>query len=456
MSLEDVLAKIDADLPAATDRLLELLKIPSISTDPAYHDACNDAADWLVRDLATLGIEAASHPTPGKPMVVGHGGSGGPHLMFYGHYDVQPVDPLALWHRDPFDPALEDTSAGKVIRGRGSADDKGQLMTFVEACRAWIAVHGTLPCQLTFFFEGEEESGSPSLIPFLKEHADNLRADLCLICDTGMFDPKTPAITTMLRGMLGEEIVITASDKDLHSGMYGGPAINPIRVLSRIIASLHDDAGRVTVPGFYDGVPELTPELKAQWDGLGFDADGFLGAVDLSTPAGEAGRSVLEMIWSCPTCEVNGIDGGYTGDGFKTVLPSKASAKISFRLVGTQDPLAIRDAFRKMVTDQLAPDCTVEFIDHGASPASVMPTDAPAFEQARQALSDEWPRPAAFIGSGGSIPIAGYFQEILGVDSMLIGFGRDDDQIHSPNEKYDLESFHKGIRSWARVLAAMT
>ncbi|MEO0655732.1 MAG: M20/M25/M40 family metallo-hydrolase [Pseudomonadota bacterium] len=456
MSLEDALAKIDADLPAATDRLLELLKIPSISTDPAYHAACEDAADWLVRDLATLGIEAASHPTPGKPMVVGHGGSGGPHLMFYGHYDVQPVDPLALWHRDPFDPALEDTSAGKVIRGRGSADDKGQLMTFVEACRAWIGVHGTLPCQLTFFFEGEEESGSPSLIPFLKEHADNLRADLCLICDTGMFDPKTPAITTMLRGMLGEEIVITASDKDLHSGMYGGPAINPIRVLSRIIAGLHDDAGRVTVPGFYDGVPELTPELKAQWDGLGFDASGFLGAVDLNTPAGEAGRSVLEMIWSRPTCEVNGIDGGYTGDGFKTVLPSKASAKISFRLVGTQDPLAIRDAFRKMVTDQLPPDCTVEFIDHGASPASVMPTDAPAFEQARQALSDEWPRPAAFIGSGGSIPIAGYFQEILGVDSMLIGFGRDDDQIHSPNEKYDLESFHKGIRSWARVLAAMT
>ena len=403
MSLEDVLAKIDADLPAATERLLELLKIPSISTDPAYHEACKDAADWLVRDLATLGIEAASHPTPGKPMVVGHGGSGGPHLMFYGHYDVQPVDPLALWHRDPFDPAREDTSAGKVIRGRGSADDKGQLMTFVEACRAWIAVHGTLPCQLTFFFEGEEESGSPSLIPFLKEHADNLRADLCLICDTGMFDPKTPAITTMLRGMLGEEIVITASDKDLHSGMYGGPAINPIRVLSRIIAGLHDDAGRVTVPGFYDGVPELTPELKAQWDGLGFDADGFLGAVDLSTPAGEAGRSVLEMIWSRPTCEVNGIDGGYTGDGFKTVLPSKASAKISFRLVGTQDPHAIRKNFRAMLQDMLPADCTVTFADHGASPASVMSTENPAFEAARTALSDEWPNPAAFLGGGGSI-----------------------------------------------------
>ena len=456
MSLEDVLAKIDADLPAATERLLELLKIPSISTDPAYHDACKDAADWLVRDLATLGIEAASHPTPGKPMVVGHGGSGGPHLMFYGHYDVQPVDPLALWHRDPFDPALEDTSAGKVSRGRGSADDKGQLMTFVEACRAWIAVHGTLPCQLTFFFEGEEESGSPSLIPFLKKHADNLRADLCLICDTGMFDPKTPAITTMLRGMLGEEIVITASDKDLHSGMYGGPAINPIRVLSRIIAGLHDDAGRVTVPGFYDGVPELTPELKAQWDGLGFDADGFLGAVDLSTAAGEAGRSVLEMIWSRHTCEVNGMWSGYTGDGFKTVLPSEAHAKISFRLVGTQDPLKIRENFRKMVQDMLPADCSVTFSDHGASAAGQMTSSHPAFDKARKALSDEWPNAAAYVGCGGSIPIAGHFKDILDMDAMLIGFGKDDDQIHSPNEKYDLSSFHKGIRSWARILHEMT
>lgn len=456
MTLDAVLAKIDADMPAATDRLLTLMKIPSISTDPAYDQACTEAADWLVQDLKSLGIDAASHPTPGKPMVVGHGGTGGPHLMFYGHYDVQPVDPLELWHRDPFDPVVEDTPAGKVIRGRGGADDKGQLMTFVEACRAWVAVHGSLPCRLTFFFEGEEESGSPSLIPFLKEHAETLKADLCLICDTGMFDPQTPAITTMLRGLLGEEIVITGPDKDLHSGMYGGAAINPIRVLSRIVAGLHDHTGRITVPGFYDGVPELSDDLRAQWDGLGFDAEGFLSAVDLNTPAGEAGRSVLEMIWSRPTCEVNGISGGYAGDGFKTVLPSKASAKISFRLVGTQDPHAIRKSFRKMVEDQLPPDCSVEFIPHGAGPASVMPTDAPAFEQAREALSDEWPRPAAFIGSGGSIPIAGYFQDILGVDSMLIGFGLDDDQIHSPNEKYNMDSFHKGTRSWARVLDAMT
>lgn len=450
--LAPVLDRIDADLDAALDRLMTLLRIPSISTDPAFADKCDAAADWLVDDLASIGVDASKRPTPGHPMVIGHVDGPGRHVMFYGHYDVQPVDPLDLWHRDPFDPEIQDTPKGRVIRGRGSSDDKGQLMTFVEACRAWKAVHGSLPAKITFFFEGEEESGSPSLVPFLKEHTDELAAELALICDTGLFDEETPAVTTMLRGLLGEEIVIRGPDMDLHSGMYGGPARNPIRVLAGIIAALHDDEGRVTVPGFYDGVPELSNELRAQWEDLGFDADAFLGDVGLSVPAGEAGRSALEMIWSRPTCEVNGITGGYTGDGFKTVLPSEARAKISFRLVGQQDPLAIRESFRKMVQDMLPADCSVEFHPHGASPASVMSTDDPAFEAARQALSEEWPRPAAFIGSGGSIPIAGYFKDILGIDSMLIGFGREDDLIHSPNEKYSLDSFHRGMRSWARIL----
>jgi acetylornithine deacetylase/succinyl-diaminopimelate desuccinylase-like protein len=457
MSLDAVLAKIDATLPEALDRLSALLRIPSISTNPAYKADCAAAADWLAAELNGLGFSASVRATPGHPMVVAHGGQGdGPHLLFYGHYDVQPVDPLDLWHRDPFDPVVEDTPRGRVIRGRGTADDKGQLMTCIEACRAWSAVHGALPCKLTIFLEGEEESGSPSLIPFMKDNAAELTSDIALICDTGLFDENTPAITTMLRGLLGEEITITGPDKDLHSGMYGGAAINPIRVLSRIIASLHDDRGRVTVPGFYDGVAELSNQQRAQWADLGFDDKAFLSGVGLSVPAGEDGRSVLEMIWSRPTCEVNGITGGYTGDGFKTVLPSEARAKISFRLVGTQDPLKIRESFRKMVRDMLPADCSVRFTDHGAGPASVMATTNPAFEAARAALSDEWPRPAAFIGSGGSIPIAGYFKSVLGMDAMLIGFGLDDDLIHSPNEKYDLRSFHKGIRSWARILARLT
>lgn len=456
MTLENVLSRIDAEMPAATERLLDLLRIQSISTDPAFKADCDKAADWLVEDLKSIGVQAEKRATPGHPMVVGHVDGDGPHVLFYGHYDVQPVDPLELWDNDPFAPAIEETANGPVIRGRGSSDDKGQLMTFVEACRAWKAEHGTLPCKITFFFEGEEESGSPSLVPFMQENAEELKSDIALICDTGLFQSKTPAIITSLRGLLGEELTIKAADKDLHSGMFGGLAMNPIRVLTKIIAGLHDDNGRVTVPGFYDGVPELPESLAAQWAALNFDHQGFLGDVDLSEPAGETGFTPLEMLWSRPTCEVNGITGGYTGEGFKTVLPAEASAKISFRLVGDQDPLKIRENFRAYVESCLPADCSVEYKDHGASQGSNMSTDHPAFEQARLALSDEWPEAAAFAGCGGSIPIAGHFKEILGTDAMLIGFAKDDDQIHSPNEKYDVESYHKGIRSWARILDAMT
>ncbi|GGD32324.1 M20/M25/M40 family metallo-hydrolase [Sinisalibacter lacisalsi] len=455
MTLTPVLARLDDGLDDALARLMALLRIPSISTDPAYKGDCDAAADWLVQDLESIGFDASKRATPGHPMVVAHGGEGGPHLLFYGHYDVQPVDPLELWDADPFAPAIEDTPKGKVIRGRGTSDDKGQLMTFVEAMRAWVAEHGALPCRITIFLEGEEESGSPSLVPFMKENAEELKADFAMICDTTMFDGKVPAITTQLRGLLAEELVLTGPSRDLHSGMYGGLARNPISVLAKILADLHDENGRITLDGFYDGVPELPDEIRAQWQALAFDHARFLGDVGLSVPAGEVDRTPLEKLWSRPTAEVNGIWGGYTGAGFKTVLPSKASAKISFRLVGEQDPEAIHAAFVRHVEDRLPDDVTAEFPNgHGAG-ASRMPTDDPAFEAARQALSDEWGMEAAFIGSGGSIPIAGHFQQVLGMNSMLIGFGRDDDQIHSPNEKYDLESFHKGMRSWARILAAL-
>jgi len=456
MTIESVLARVDSDLPQALERLFALLRIPSISTDSAYKQHCDAAADWLVRDLQSLGATVDKRPTPGHPMVVGHIDGPGPHFLFYGHYDVQPADPLALWDNDPFDPRIEDTPNGQVIRGRGTADDKGQLMTFVEACRAWIAEHGRLPCKITFFLEGEEESGSPSLVPFMKENAEELRSDLALICDTAMFESKTPAIVTSLRGMLQEELKVVGPDKDLHSGYYGGVAMNPIRVLSRVIAALHDDTGRVTIPGFYEGVTDISPQLRSQWEALNFDHNQFLADVDLSIPAGEQDRTPLEMTWSRPTCEVNGIWGGYTAEGFKTVLPSEAHAKISFRLVGDQDPEAIRASFRQMVQTLLPADCSVTFTAHGADKACVIDTSDAHFERARVALSDEWNVPAAYIGGGGSIPIAGHFQNILGTTPLLIGFGKDDDALHSPNEKYDVESFHKGTRSWVRILAALT
>jgi len=458
MQTSPVLAHIDADLPNAISRLQDLLRIRSISTDPAYKDECLQAAEWLARDLNSFGITARVRPTPGHPMVVGHvaGPQGAPHVLFYGHYDVQPVDPLDLWHSDPFDPAITEGPHGPTIQARGASDDKGQLMTFVEATRAWQKVHGALPCSITFLFEGEEESSSPSLVPFLQENAVELQADLALICDTGLFQSKTPAIMTMLRGMMPEELTIHGPSRDLHSGMYGGVAMNPIRVLTKILGNMHDDQGRITIPHFYDGVPDLPANIAADWQALNFDTDAFLGDVGLAQPAGEADRSALEMIWSRPTAEINGIWGGYTGAGFKTVLPAQAHAKVSFRLVGHQDPAAIRASFRAWVTAQLPADCRVEFHLKGGAGASVMATDHPIFAHTRDALGEEWGAPAAFVGCGGSIPIAGYFKTVLDMDSMLIGFGKDDDLIHSPNEKYDVESFHKGIRSWARILEAMT
>ena len=453
--LPDVLDWIDVNLPASLDRLFDLLRIESISTDPAYATACRKAADWLVADLAGLGFAADARPTPGHPIVVGHHAGDGPHLLFYGHYDVQPVDPLDLWEAPPFAPKVVTRDGVEVIAARGAADDKGQLMTFVEALRAWKAVTGTLPARVSVLLEGEEESGSINLAPFLAANAEELKADLALVCDTDMWRRGHPAITVALRGLVGEEVVVTCASRDLHSGMYGGAARNPLHVLSGVLAALHDADGRVTLPGFYDGVAELPADIKRQWDGLDFDAAGFLGEVGLSIPAGEAGRSVLEQIWSRPTCEVNGISGGYAGAGFKTVIPSKAMAKVSFRLVGDQDPAKVAESFRAFVRSRLPEDCSVEFRAYGRSPGLRLPFDGPWLPRARQALADEWGKDPALVGSGGSIPVVGDFNRILGMDTLMIGYSLDDDRVHSPNEKYDLASFRGGIRSWARVLAAL-
>ncbi|TRW98451.1 dipeptidase [Paracoccus sp. M683] len=454
--LDLVLTQLDKGLDTALQRLLDFLRIPSISTDPAHNGDVCAAAEWLRNELEILGFQASLRDTDGHPMVVAHSQPGeGRTLLFYGHYDVQPVDPLSLWDRPPFDAAIQDTAAGRIIRARGASDDKGQLMTFVEACRAWKAVHGALPSGLVLLFEGEEESGSPSLLPFLDANADELRASLALICDTGLYADGRPAITTQLRGLVGEEIVVRAADRDLHSGHFGGLAANPIMVLATALAALKDENGRITLPGFYDGVEELTDEMRRNWQALGFDVGAFLAEVGLKYPIGEKGRDPLEMMWNQPTAEINGISGGYTGDGFKTVLPAEARAKVSFRLTGQQDPAKVRAAFRAHMQAHLPADCQIEFHEHGGSPASVMDTSDPAFAAAKQALTEEWGREAAYIGAGGSIPIAGDFKRMLGMDSMLIGFGREDDRIHSPNEKYNVESFAKGARSWARILAEL-
>lgn len=458
--LDRVLARIDADLDRSLDRLFEFLQIKSISTDPAYKDDCRAAAEHLADSLRGIGFSTDVRPTAGHPVVLAKSdaasNAASRRVLFYGHYDVQPVDPLDLWETPPFEPRIATLpDARKVIRARGAADDKGQVMTFVEACRAWTAVTGALPLAITLLIEGEEECGSKNLPPFVTAAKDELKAEIALVCDTGMWDAKTPAITTALRGLVYDEVTIKAADRDLHSGLFGGAAQNPIRVLAKILGSIHDDNGRITIPGFYDGIHELPADVRAQWAALDITPQSFLGPVGLSVPAGEKDRSLIEQLSSRPTCDVNGIWGGYTGEGSKTVIPAQASAKISFRLVSGQDPEKVRAAFRAFVRARLPADCRAEFIDHAGAPAIALDWGMPQLAAARRALTEEWGKDALLIGSGASIPICADFKRLLGMDTLLIGFGLDDDRIHSPNEKYDLTSFHKGTRSWARILAAL-
>lgn len=456
------LAAADKGLETSLERLFDFLRIPSISTDVAYQEACEKAARWLEVELTALGFAASVRKTPGRPMVVAHytpkkATAKTPHVLFYGHYDVQPVDPVELWHSPPFEPVRKTGKDGvERLYGRGAADDKGQLMTFVEAARAWISATGSLPIKATFLIEGEEESGSPSLIPFLKDNRAELSCDAAFVCDSNMWDEKTPAITTRLRGMVHEEIVITGPRIDLHSGMYGGAAMNPIRVLSKVLAALHDKSGKVTIPGFYEGVKPLPAATKKQWQSLKFSEKKFLSDVGLAVPAGEKGKSVLEQIWARPTAEVNGIWGGYTGVGGKTVLPSEAHAKLTFRLVGQQKPEKVLKAFQKFVKDLLPKDCTVTFSGKGGgAPASEISEDNGFIRKSAAALKAEFNRAPVLMGSGGSIPIVRSFKDILGMESVLVGFGLNDDAIHSPNEKYNLSSFHRGVRSWVRIMGAL-
>jgi len=375
-------------------------------------------------------------------------------VLFYGHYDVQPVDPLSLWHSDPFDPQLVDGPRGKRIVARGAVDDKGQVVSFFEACRAHLAVNGRLPVRLTVLLEGEEECGSPSLAQLLTQERENLAADFVLVADTNMWNFETPAITTSLRGLAGVEVTVHGPSRDLHSGLFGGIALNPINELTRVLGAMRDAHGEIKIPGFYDGVAPVEPSLLASWGGLGFRPEEFLGAVGLKYPAGETGQPALAQLWARPTAEINGIYGGYQGDGSKTVIPAKATAKITFRLVPGQDPAGVLRNFEKFVTDALHPDARAEFKSFGAAPGFAMRLEAPFMRAAREALAAEFGTPAALVGCGASIPVVEAFKTYLGLDTLLAGFGLGDDCIHSPNEKFEVACFHRGTRAHARLLEA--
>jgi acetylornithine deacetylase/succinyl-diaminopimelate desuccinylase-like protein len=454
--LGPVLAELQRDLEPAVERLKALLSIPSIGTDPVFAPETRRAAEWLAAELRSIGFEASLRDSAGQPMVVAHHpgpGDGAPHVLYYGHYDVQPPEPLELWQTPPFGPTVVEAERGRRIVARGAVDDKGQIMTWIEAMRAWHRVHGSLPIRVSVFLEGEEESGSPSLEAFLAANREELAADLCVVSDTNMWDADTPAICTQLRGLLYVELILHGPRRDLHSGLYGGAVPNPLNILTRILGQLHDDQGRVRIPGFYRDVRELGEEGRAQLASLDFDEAAFLGEAGLSRGVGEDGRSTLERIWARPTCDLNGIWGGYIGEGSKTVIPAKASAKLSCRLVPEQDPEQILAGLSKFVADRTPPDCRVEIERLGAAPAMRIPADSPYVRAARAALERAFQRPPVLTGMGGSIPAVEVIKRLLGMDSLLVGFGLDDDRVHSPNEKFELVCFERGMRAHAALLA---
>ncbi len=455
--LNSVLERVSNDFDNSLARYLEFLRIPSISADPAYKGEVRRAGAWLEDRLREIGFEAALHETPGHPIVLAHHEgetASAPHILYYGHYDVQPPEPLELWDSPPFEPAIVDGPHGKRAVARGAVDDKGQVMTFIEAFRAWKAVHGALPVSVTVLLEGEEESGSASLPGFLASHAATLsRASVAIISDTNAWDIATPAITYRLRGNVCAEITLHGPSRDLHSGLYGGGVVNPINALTEILGQLHDARGRVQLPGFYDDVAELSPAERRAWAGLAFDEAGFLGEIGLRQSVGEAGYTALERIWARPTCDVNGIWGGYTGPGFKTVIASDASAKLSFRTVPKQDPAKIAAALRRFLHERTPPDCRWSVAEFGGSGGVLAPAESAFMRAARAGLADIFGKPPAMVGCGGSIPVVGDLQDELGLNSILVGFGLPDDRIHSPNEKFELTCLKNGILSHAAILA---
>lgn len=453
-----VLEQVERDWEPAIARWTDLLRIPSVSTDPAYRQAMTQAADWLVSYLAELGFTAEIRDTAGHPAVVAHheGPTGrAPHLLYYGHYDVQPPEPVELWDSPPFEPTIVDGDKGPRMVARGAVDNKGQLMTFLEALRTWKSVHGGLPAEVTVLIEGEEEIGSRNLRSFLERHREELSADICIVSDTTTWNIDTPALTTRLRGLLYTEITCTGPSLDLHSGFYGGAVANPLNALCRIVGGLHDEAGRVILPGFYAQVQEPAAEEQAAWRELDFDEAEFLRGAGVMAGGGERDWSILERVWGRPSCDINGLIGGFTGAGAKTVIPTEGRAKVSFRLVPDQDPQAIAAALEQFVDAAAPPGCRCETVIHSAAPAIRVPTDSRYVQAASEALEAAYGRPAVLIGCGGSIPVVAWAKEVLGLDTLLMGFGLEDDRMHSPNEKFELRSFANGIKAHVQLLSQM-
>ena len=433
------------------NELIDLLRIPSISADPAYATSVNDAAKSVADHLTRAGAENVTiYPTKGYPIVYGEKiiDPTLPTVLVYGHYDVQPADPLELWDSPAFEPVIKTTPIHPegAIFARGACDDKGQMFMHVKAFEAMIRSN-ELPCNVKFMIEGEEEIGSENLATFVKENVAKLKADIILVSDTGMIANDTPSVTTGLRCLSYVEVEVTGPNRDLHSGLYGGCVANPINILAKMIASMHDDNNHITIPGFYDKVIELTEAERSEMAKAPFSLEKYKEALDLSDIHGEAGYSTMERGSIRPTLDVNGIWGGYIGEGAKTVIPSKAYAKISMRLVPNQVPNDITELFKNYF-ESIAPNgVKVVVTPHHGGDAAVTPIDSIGYEAASKAYETTFGKKAIPVRSGGSIPIIAMFEKVLGLKTVLMGFGLDSDAIHSPNEHYGLFNYYRGIET---------
>ncbi|MEX0856213.1 MAG: dipeptidase [Gemmatimonadota bacterium] len=426
------------------EELFSFLRIPSVSARPEFDADTRRAGEWVVAALRRAGLSAELAETDGHPLALGEwrgAGPDAPTLLIYGHYDVQPPEPIELWTTPAFEPTIRD---GRIY-ARGSADDKGQVFLHLKALELLLAEDGSLPVNVVVLIEGEEEVASPNLLPFLEANRARLAAHTVLISDSGMFAPDLPSLLVSLRGLAYFEVRVRSSSTDLHSGLYGGAVPNAATELARILATLHDDRGRVTIPGFYDRVMDWEDEAIQAVRSLPFDEEGFLAEAGVEAPAGESGRSTLERLWMRPTCEVNGLLSGYTGQGAKTVLPAHAMAKVSFRLVPDQDPTAVATLFRAHLEKVASPTVTVEVESlHGGRPWRARPQGA-FFEAARGALREVFGRDPVLVGEGGSIPIVADFERVLGAPCLLMGFSYPGANLHAPDEWFPVEQVERGI-----------
>lgn len=429
--------------------LIDLLRIPSVSAKSEHAADMARAADWLADRFRRMSFATEIIPTVGQPLVYAQSPkvNGAPTVLVYGHYDVQPVEPLELWTSPPFEPTVRNGN----LYARGATDDKGQMLTHVFSAEAWVATQGGLPLNLKYLIEGEEEVGSEGLDGFLAQHAEKLACDCIVISDSSQFGPGQPAITYGLRGIAYFELLLTGPNRDLHSGTFGGSVTNPANALAKMLAALVDEQGRIQVPGFYDDVVPLTPAEREQFARLPFDEAEYMQQIGVSSLTGEEGYTTLERRWARPTCDINGLWGGYQGQGAKTVLPSKAGAKFSFRLVPNQEPAKIGQSLRAMLERICPPGISMELIDHHGGPGVLVPLDSPYMKAAAKAIEHAFGKPPVFTREGGSIPIVANFAKALGVDTLLLGWGLDDDNTHSPNEKFNLADFHRGIRASAKL-----